>query len=178
MNVEEAKTIVQELKGRFDAAFSSSDKERIEMLYWEVLGKEFKPTSCQQCYHDALIEIYLYLKKYNKMKEKSKYRMRAGFIINCPAFDGGKIYTNDNLTDDVAERYLAQFPQNVEMFQELPKDFSVKKVQEKVKKAANGKKGVKSSGNGEGGDNGSEMNNSKATGENEPETKENGKTDE
>lgn len=191
MNVEEAKAIVQELKGRFDAAFSSSDKERIEMLYWEVLGKEFKPTSCQQCYHDALIEIYLYLKKYNKMKEKSKYRMRAGFIINCPAFDGGKIYTNDNLTDDVAERYLAQFPQNVEMFQELPKDFSVKKVQEKVKKAANGKKGdaqkvkkaangkgIKSSKNGEGGDNGSKMNNSKATGENEPETKENGKTDE
>lgn len=178
MNVEEAKTIVQELKGRFDAAFSSSDKERIEMLYWEVLGKELKPTSCQQCYHDALIEIYLYLKKYNKMKEKSKYRMRAGFIINCPAFDGGKIYTNDNLTDDVAERYLAQFPQNVEMFQELPKDFSVKKVQEKVKKAANGKKGVKSSKNGEDGDNGSEINNSKSTGENEPETKENGKTDE
>lgn len=177
MNVEDAKAIVQELKGRFDAAFSSSDKERIEMLYWEVLGKELKPTSCQQCYHDALIEIYLYLKKYNKMKEKSKYRMRAGFIINCPAFDGGKIYTNDNLTDDVAERYLARFPQNVEMFQELPKDFSVKKIQAKVKKAANGK-GIKSSINGEGGDNGSEMNNSKATGEKEPETKENGKTDE
>ena len=177
MNVEDAKTIVQELKGRFDAAFSSSDKERIEMLYWEVLGKELKPTSCQQCYHDALIEIYLYLKKYNKMKEKSKYRMRAGFIINCPAFDGGKIYTNDNLTDDVAERYLARFPQTVEMFQELAKDFSVKKVQAKVKKAANGK-GIKSSINGEGGDNGSEMNNSKATGEKEPETKENGKTDE
>ena len=177
MNVEDAKTIVQELKGRFDAAFSSSDKERIEMLYWEVLGKELKPTSCQQCYHDALIEIYLYLKKYNKMKEKSKYRMRAGFIINCPAFDGGKIYTNDNLTDDVAERYLARFPQTVEMFQELAKDFSVQKAQAKVKKAANGK-GIKSSINGEGGDNGSEMNNSKATGEKEPETKENGKTDE
>lgn len=177
MNVEDAKTIVQELKGRFDAAFSSSDKERIEMLYWEVLGKELKPTSCQQCYHDALIEIYLYLKKYNKMKEKSKYRMRAGFIINCPAFDGGKIYTNDNLTDDVAERYLARFPQTVEMFQELAKDFSVKKVQAKVKKAANGK-GIKSSINGEGGDNGSEMNNSKVTGKKEPETKENGKTDE
>lgn len=139
MTLEDAKQKVSELKGRFDAAFSTSDKESIEMLYWEVLGKEFRPTSCQQCYHDALIEIYLYLKKYNKMKEKSKYRMRAGFIINCPAFDGGKIYTNDNLTDAVAEKYLAKFPGNVDMFQELPKGFKVKSA----KKAADGDKGSK-----------------------------------
>jgi hypothetical protein len=134
MTVEDAKTIVKELKGRFDAPFSSSDKAHIVRLYWEVLGKEFKPTSCQQCYHDALIEVYLYLKKYNKMKDKCNYRMRAGFIISCPRFANGKIYTNDNLTDDVAEEYLAQFPKNVEMFQQLPKDFSIKKVQEKVAK--------------------------------------------
>lgn len=132
MTVEDAKTIVEELKGRFDAPFSSSDKVRIVRLYWEVLGKEFKPTSCQQCYHDALIEVYLYLKKYNKMKAKCNYRMRAGFIISCPRFANGKIYTNDNLSDDVAEEYLAQFPKNVDMFQQLPKDFSIKKVQKKV----------------------------------------------
>lgn len=134
MKVEDAKTIVEELKGRFEAPFSSSDKAHIVRLYWEVLGKEFKPTSCQQCYHDALIEVYLYLKKYNKMKEKCNYRMRAGFIISCPRFANGKIYTNDNLTDEVAEEYLAQFPKNVEMFQQLPKGFSIKKVQEKVAK--------------------------------------------
>lgn len=134
MKVEDAKTIVEELKGRFEAPFSSSDKAHIVRLYWEVLGKEFKPTSCQQCYHDALIEVYLYLKKYNKMKEKCNYRMRAGFIISCPRFENGKIYTNDNLTDEVAEEYLAQFPKNVEMFQQLPKGFSIKKVQEKVAK--------------------------------------------
>jgi hypothetical protein len=134
MTVEDAKTIVEELRGRFEAPFSSSDKAHIVRLYWEVLGKEFKPTSCQQCYHDALIEVYLYLKKNNKMKDKCSYRMRAGFIISCPRFANGKIYTNDNLTDDVAEEYLAQFPKNVEMFQQLPKDFSIKKVQEKVAK--------------------------------------------
>jgi hypothetical protein len=132
MKVEDAKTIVEELKGRFEAPFSSSDKAHIVRLYWEVLGKEFKPTSCQQCYHDALIEVYLYLKTYNKMKEKCNYRMRAGFIISCPRFANGKIYTNDNLTDEVAEEYLAQFPKNVEMFQQLPEGFSIKKVQKKV----------------------------------------------
>jgi hypothetical protein len=132
MKVEDAKTIVEELKGRFEAPFSSSDKAHIVRLYWEVLGKEFKPTSCQQCYHDALIEVYLYLKKYNKMKEKCNYRMRAGFIISCPRFANGKIYTNDNLTDEVAEEYLAQFPKNVEMFQQFPEGFSIKKVQKKV----------------------------------------------
>lgn len=73
------------------------------------------------------------------MKEKCKFRMRAGFIINCPAFEGGKIYTNDNLTDAVAEKYLAKFPKNADMFQELPKDFKVKFA----KKTTDGDKGGK-----------------------------------
>ena len=120
MNFEQAKSLTQDLRGRFDAPFSSYDKNTIEQLYFEVLGKEFKPTSCQQCYHDALIEIYVYLKKIGKMKEKCNYRMRAGFIINCPTFHNGKVYTNDNLTDEVAAEYLKQFPKNVDMFQQVP----------------------------------------------------------
>lgn len=160
MTVDEARIIVNELKGRFDTAFSSIDKERIEVLYWEVLGKEFKPTTCQQCYHDALIEIYLYLKRENKMKEKSNFRLRAGFIINCPGFDGGKIYTNDNMADDVAKRYLKAFPKNVDMFQQLPKDFK-----------------VNSSKNGGSGDKSAKVDNSKAKGKNSEETARDGQQD-
>lgn len=139
MTVDEAKKKVDELRERFDAPFNSSDKECITVLYWEVLGKEIKPTSCQQCYHDALIEIYLYLKREKKMKEKSNFRMRAGFIICCPAFENGKIFTNDNLTDAVAKKYLARFPQNVDMFQQLPDGFDVNAL----KKAADGDNGKK-----------------------------------
>lgn len=85
-----------------------------------VLGKRFRKTSCQQCYHDALIEICLYLKNHNTMANPKKYIMRAGFIIHSPVFDGGKVYTNDNLTDDVAERYMEMFPMKKSMFDRNP----------------------------------------------------------
>lgn len=174
MQIEEARNKVAELRGRFDAPFSSSDKETIGNLYWEVLRKTLRPTNCQQCYHDALIEIYLYLKNNNKMKQKTNYRMRAGYIINSPKFDNGKVYSNDNLTDEVAERYLAQFPKSVSMFEALPKGFSIEKIIKKVKanskkednpeKEANSKKeekGLNEEGKAEGGENSEGEDNSK-----------------
>lgn len=59
------------------------------------------------------------------MAERGKWSMRAGFIIRTPDFENGKIYTNDNLTDDVAERYMTQYPSKREMFVER-KDFTFK----------------------------------------------------
>lgn len=53
------------------------------------------------------------------MAEKLNYRLKAGAIINCPAFKGGKVFSNDNLTDEIAEEYLKQFPDNVELFQKV-----------------------------------------------------------
>lgn len=102
--------------------FSISEKRTIEKLYFEVLGRDFKPTSCQQCYHDALVEIYIYLKENKSMAEKSKYRLRAGFIIHSPNFHGGFVYNNDNLTDAVAKEYLQQYPKNAVYFSKLPED--------------------------------------------------------
>lgn len=120
MTIEEARKSIQELRERFDAPFSSSDKTLIEALYYEVLGKTFHPTSCQTCYHDAVIEIYLRIKNYGKMAKKSNYRLKAGAIINCPIFENGKVYSNDNLTDEVAKSYLAKFPKNSYLFQVIP----------------------------------------------------------
>jgi hypothetical protein len=122
MTVEEAYTKIEELKGRFDSPFSNSDKESIKELYYEVLGKTFVPTSCQQCYHDALIEVYVYLKKNGKMAEKCNYRLKAGAIICCPNFNNGEVYCNDNLTDEVAAEYLEQFPEQESLFQQLPEE--------------------------------------------------------
>ena len=120
MTLDEVKKIIEKLRGRFDSPYSTSDKSTIEGLYYEVLGKTFRPTSCQQCYHDAVIEMYCYIKKNNSMAEKSNYRLRAGVIINCPNFRGGKIYTNDNLTDKVASDFLKMFPEQVSIFQKVP----------------------------------------------------------
>lgn len=121
MEVEEAKSKVRELRERFGAPFNSSDKNEIEKLYKAVLGKDFRPTSCQDCYHDALIEIALHLKNNGTMAEKCNYRLKAGAIINSPAFENGKIYTNDNLTDAVAAAYLKKFPKQQFLFQKMPK---------------------------------------------------------
>lgn len=124
MTYEEALLIVNELRGRFESGFSTSDKEAIETLYQEVLRKEFKRTNCQDCYRDALIEVYNYLKTEKKMKAKCLYVLLAGVIIQD--FANGKVYTNANLTDEVAEGYLKRFPKQIKMFQSYPEDWETR----------------------------------------------------
>lgn len=157
MDLEEAKRLIAELKTRFDEPYSSGDKSTIEKLYSAVLGKTFVPTSCQNCYHDAVIEIYRYIKINNAMKKKSKYTMRAGFIINCPTFRGGQIFTNDNLTDDVADEYINRFPKNADLFA-----VSEDAAPEKTEKPKNGK--------GKGGGKGKKQPEKSAEAENKPTT--------
>ena len=123
MELDDVKRLIEELRGRFDSPFSSEDKETIERLYASVCGKVFKPTSCQRCYHDAFIEIVCYIKRNGKMAEKSNFRLKAGAIIHSPLFEDGKVFTNENMTDEVAMRYLAKYPGQVGLFQAMPKDF-------------------------------------------------------
>lgn len=122
MTYKEATAKVGELKERFDSPFDATDKAVIETLYFEVTRKRFVPTTCQQCYHDALIEIYLKLKKEKAMPKTCNYAMKAGFIISCPDFYHGKIFTNENLTDKVAHEYLKKYPQMESYFQKIPSD--------------------------------------------------------
>ena len=139
MTYQEAVDKSNELKAHLTGAFSVSQKKEIHELYSAVLRKTLKVTSCQRCYHDALIEVILYLRKEGKMKEETNYALRAGFIIHCPTFRGGKIFTNDNLTDDVAREYLAAFPGQRSMFSRISEEKPVvteepKTIEVKVKK--------------------------------------------
>ncbi len=118
MMYQEALQLADELKARFDTGFSASDKESIVKLYVEVLRKDFKRTTCNDCYRDALIEVCNYLKREKKMKEKCAYSLLAGVIIQD--FESGKIYTNANLTDEAAENYLKKFPKQIQMFAQKP----------------------------------------------------------
>lgn len=63
------------------------------------------------------------------MREKCDYHMRAGFIIRCGDFDNGEIYTNANLTNDVARRYLERFPNKRVMFDRIPEETAETLVQ-------------------------------------------------
>jgi len=120
MDVIEVVNILEELRGR--SAFSSSDKAQIESLYNIVLGRSFLRTSCNDCYHDAVIEMYLYLKKNGKMKEKSSYTLKNGVLLQLE-FGKGDFYTNANLTDEVAETYLAKNPKSITLFAGYPNDW-------------------------------------------------------
>lgn len=132
MSVDEAMKLVTELRARVDSGLSHSDKREIAGLYKEVLGKELRKTSCRDCYRDACIEIYLYLKKNGAMKEKSVYTLLNGFIIQ--EFGTGRVWSNANLTDEAAERYLRQFPGQIRMFAAYPEDWRVRCGIEVVKR--------------------------------------------
>lgn len=150
MNLSEAKSLVNELKGRFDSPFNSTDKETIENLYLAVCGKRFRPTSCQNCYHDALLEVINYLKHHTTMAEKSNFRLKAGAIIHSPLFENGKIFTNENMTDEVAKKYLSKYPGQMVLFQKVPEGFkpgqkevpTLEEAQEMKKKAEVALKGA------------------------------------
>ena len=74
------------------------------------------------------------------MPEQCNYRMKAGFIISCPDFHGGKIFTNENLTDEVAAEYLEKFPEMQDYFQKVPEEKAEKPAAKKVEKPAEKKK--------------------------------------
>ena len=141
MTIEDAIMLVDELRGRFDAPFNQADKDAIERTYKAVIGRTFVQTSCQQCYHDAVIEIYHHIKKYGKMAEVKKYNLKAGAIINCPNFQEGKVFSNENLTDAVAAAYLEEYPDQVGLFEtyETPEEDETPKEDDTAK----GNKGKK-----------------------------------
>ena len=120
IGIEEVVNQMQELGSK--ASLSSSDKLEIERLYYEVLGQTFHKTSCGDCYRDAAIEIYLYLKRNGKMKEKSNYALKNGVLLQ-PEFGNSSFYTNANLTVEVAEKNLAKHPKNINMFAVFPNDW-------------------------------------------------------
>jgi len=122
MTYQEALDRVEELRGHGNAPFSIEQKRLIAQMYPEITGRPFRRTACQRCYHDAVIEMAVKLRKEQKMREKCNYHMRAGFIIRCGDFDDGEIYTNANLTDDVARRYLERFPNKRDMFDVIPEE--------------------------------------------------------
>ena len=120
MDIEKVVKRMQELGS--NASLSSSERSEIEYWYHQALGKTFHKTSCGDCYRDAAIEIYLYLKRNGKMKEKSNYALKNGILLQ-PEFGKSLFYTNANLTDEVAEKYLANHPENINIFSVYPNDW-------------------------------------------------------
>ena len=118
MTVEQALSLCREWIGRPHASLSSTDKQQIASLYTEVLGKHIRTCNCKNKYEDAIAEIYHYLKKEGKMKVQSRYILKSGVVIQPKG--SSKVYTNDNLTDEVAQAFLVERPNAVGLFVYIP----------------------------------------------------------
>lgn len=118
MTVDEVKILLSDLNRGYNTPYSSAEQATIERLYYEVLGKRLSGCRCPDKWHDAVFEINSYIKKHGKMKEKSNYKLRAGVILQIAG--SSEIYTNDNLTDEVAAAFLKEHPNAAGRFEVIP----------------------------------------------------------
>lgn len=118
MTVEQAITLCREWMGRPHASLSYTDKQEIASLYYVVLGKHIRACNCKNKYEDAVAEIYHHLKRNGTMREQSRYILKSGVVIQPKG--SSKVYTNDNLTDEVAQAFLLERPNAVGLFVYIP----------------------------------------------------------
>lgn len=108
------------IEGRlFKSPLSLDDKKQIAGAYALEFGREMRG-SCENCYHDALMEIYL------KTRQMKDFILKSGVVFRF----NGIIYSNLNLTNEAARWYLKQDANNIKHFL---------KIKEEVKKVADEK---------------------------------------
>jgi hypothetical protein len=115
--------------GRPHASLSYTDKQEIASLYYVVLGKHIRACNCKNKYEDAVAEIYHHLKRNGTMREQSRYILKSGVVIQPKG--SSAVYTNDNLTDEVAQAFLAERPNATGLFVYIPQDTTTKKKRSK-----------------------------------------------
>lgn len=118
MTYEETMTRLKEMESRYQDGFSSLDRSLLDNLYFNIFGREITNRGCCDCYRDAYMEILIYLKRNKAMPKKSDFVLKAGAIITF--FGEPKCYSNANITDEAALRFLAMNPSNEKLFEHLP----------------------------------------------------------
>lgn len=133
--------IISDLEPRLTSGFTQSDNVTIRRLYFELLNKQILNTGCRDCYRDAYIEICVFIKKRESMK-KCDYVLKNGVVLRI--FGNENIYTNINLTNNVAESYLRKFPDRIDFFFRFPEDWEARTAPKKLKNEhSNSKKDTK-----------------------------------
>lgn len=112
------------MRSRFDTGFSYSDRTLIEKLYASLLNKKVRKSGCNDCFRDAYIELYHYLKNEGKMPNRPNYVLKAGVVIHPKGTND--FYANTNIPDEIAEAHLAQFPHAINDFLSYPSDYKAR----------------------------------------------------
>lgn len=131
MNYEEIKRRVS--AWGIQSEFSTSERATIEEIYFAVFGRTIPNCNCPNRYRDAVIELRIFIKNHSTM-EKSKYILKAGVVIQPSGTSD--VYTNDNLTDAVAEQFLKERPGARGLFEVIPNSTDADKGPENEKEAA------------------------------------------
>lgn len=86
-------------------SLTTNDKKRIAAAYEACFNTQFRKT-CSNCHADAFFTIRN--KNLTEIMDKCKYSLKNGAVIELD----NKPYTNKNLTNEVAEAFMAKFPTN------------------------------------------------------------------
>ena len=100
---------------------SYPQKSRVEELTRLILNAEVRQCNCNDRFLDALFMCRKQLKTYGIMKP-CKYKLKNNVVLQ---FQNG-VYTNANLTDEVAEAYLAKYPNTTYFAEKKPIEVSEK----------------------------------------------------
>lgn len=113
--------------------YTQKQKREIENLYKQVFREPFTPTSCSNCYHDAVDKMWAYIRKHGDVMPEREFILKHGAVINVGKFGSGQFYIHHTLTDALALEYLRKNPAGIREFEAYPSDW-----QERVSKKCPG----------------------------------------
>ena len=108
---------------RFRGEYTQKQKREIENLYKQVFRESFTPTSCSNCYHDAVDKMWAYIRKHGDVMPEREFILKHGAVINVGEFGSGRFYIRHTLTDDLAMEYLRKNPAGIREFEAFPADW-------------------------------------------------------
>lgn len=108
---------------RFRGEYTQKHKREIENLYKQVFRESFTPTSCSNCYHDAVDKMWAYIRKHGDVMPEREFILKHGAVINVGEFGSGRFYIRHTLTDDLAMEYLRKNPAGIREFEAYPADW-------------------------------------------------------
>ena len=108
---------------RFRGEYTQNHKREIEALYKQVFRESFTPTSCSNCYHDAVDKMWAYIRKHGDVMPEREFILKHGAVINVGEFGSGRFYIRHTLTDDLAIEYLRKTPAGIREFEAYPADW-------------------------------------------------------
>lgn len=106
-----------EMRERFDAGFSSSDRLFISKVYETLFSHPIKNPGCSDCFRDAWLEIIHRLKQDKIMPKEKKFVLRRGVLLH--AFNG-EVFTNANISDEIAMDAINESRNRSKLFEKLP----------------------------------------------------------